>query len=60
VRLDQQNHVEFGIEKLFLVSRGARLAVARFLPPQEKESFAAALLAALSEAKRGPTRTVIP
>jgi uncharacterized membrane protein len=60
VQLDQQRHVEFGVEKLYLVSRGVRLAVARFLPPAEKESFAAALLAALAEAKRGPTRTVLP
>jgi uncharacterized membrane protein len=60
VRLERQSHAEFGVEKLFLVSRGVRLAVARFLPPQEKESFATALLAALTEAKRGSTRTVLP
>jgi uncharacterized membrane protein len=40
------------------VSRGRKLPIASFLPPQEKESFAAALAAALGEAKRGPTRTV--
>ena len=34
-----------------------RLAIAAFLGPQEKESFAVALSAALGEAKRGPTRT---
>ena len=50
---------EFGIERLLLVSRGKRLAVASFLGPHEKESFAKALGAALSEAKRGVTRTVI-
>ena len=58
VRLDRVVHAEFGIERLFLVSRGQRLAVAGFLGPQEKESFALALSAALGEAKRGPTRTV--
>jgi uncharacterized membrane protein len=58
VRLDKVVHAEFGIERLFLVSHGRRLAIAGFLGPQEKESFAHALLAALGEAKRGPTRTV--
>jgi uncharacterized membrane protein len=59
-RLDAQTHADFGIEKLFLVSRGKKLAVASFLGPAEKEDFAAALGAALGEAKRGPTRTVLP
>lgn len=54
VRLDREVHEEFGIERLFLVSHGRRLPVAAFLGPQEKESFAAALAAALGEAKRGP------
>ena len=57
-RLDQQTHAEFGIEKLFLVSRGQKLPVANFLGPDEKADFAAALGAALGEAKRGPTRTI--
>jgi uncharacterized membrane protein len=59
VRLDRITHEEFGIEQLFLVSGGRRLPVASFLGPQEKESFAAALAAAISEAKRGPTRAVL-
>jgi uncharacterized membrane protein len=59
VRLDRVVHDEFGIEQLFIVSRGRRLPVASFLGPREKESFAAALGAALNEAKRGPTRTVL-
>jgi uncharacterized membrane protein len=58
VKLDRETHEEFGIESLFLVSRGRRLPVATFLGPQEKESFAVALGAAINEAKRGPTRTV--
>jgi uncharacterized membrane protein len=57
-RLDKQTHQEFGLEKLFLVARGQKLAVASFLGPAEKADFAAALGAALGEAKRGPTRTV--
>lgn len=58
VRLERIVHKEFGIERLFLVSRGQRLTVAGFLGAHEKKSFAAALSAALGEAKRGPTRTV--
>jgi uncharacterized membrane protein len=58
VRLERIVHEEFGIERLFLVSRGQRLSVAGFLGPHEKKSFATALSAALGEAKRGPTRTV--
>jgi uncharacterized membrane protein len=57
VQLDRIVHEEFGIERLFLVSRGRRLAIASFLGPDEKASFAQALSAALGEAKRGPTRT---
>jgi uncharacterized membrane protein len=57
VRLDRDSHEEFGIERLFLVSRGRKLPIAGCLSPPEKESFAAALGAAIGEAKRGPTRT---
>lgn len=53
VRLDREVHEEFGIERLFLVSHGRRLPIAAFLGPQEKESFAAALAAALGQARRG-------
>ena len=58
VRLDRDEHAEFGIERLYLVSRGRRLSIGGFLGPDEKASFAHALAAALGEAKRGPTRTV--
>ncbi|HVY58286.1 MAG TPA: DUF2244 domain-containing protein [Xanthobacteraceae bacterium] len=57
VKLDRDTHEEFGIERLFLVSRGRKLPIAAFLGPREKESFAAALATAIGEAKRGPTRT---
>jgi uncharacterized membrane protein len=57
-KLDYEIDEEFGLQRLYLVSRGRRLPIASFLPPQEKESFAAALAAAITEAKRGPTRTV--
>src|SRR6195256_678937 len=55
VQLDQKTHAEFGIEKLYLVSKGRRVSVASFLGADEKASFAKALLAALQAAKRGPT-----
>jgi uncharacterized membrane protein len=58
VQLERIVHEEFGIQRLLLVSRGRRLAIANFLAPHERESFARALSAALGEAKRGPTRTV--
>src|SRR6202161_1336325 len=55
VRLEQKTHAEFGIERLYLVSRGRHISVGSFLGPDEKASFAKALLAALQAAKRGPT-----
>ena len=55
VQLDQKTHAEFGIEKLYLLSKGRRVSIASFLGPDEKASFAKALLAALQAARRGPT-----
>jgi len=55
VQLDQKTHAEFGIERLYLVSRGRRVSIGSFLGPDEKASFAKALLAALQTAKRGIT-----
>jgi uncharacterized membrane protein len=57
VRLERIVHEEFGIERLFLVSHGRRVAIAGFLSPAEKASFARALASALGEARRGPSRT---
>ena len=54
VRLDRETHPEFGIERLYLVSRGRRLAIGGFLGAEEKESFSNALIAALQVARRGP------
>ena len=59
VRLQREANEEFGIQRLFLVSHGRRLPVATFLGPAEKANFANALSAALGEARRGPTRTVL-
>jgi uncharacterized membrane protein len=58
VRLDRDVHEEFGVQSLHLVSRGERRQIAGFLSPDEKESFGAALQAALTAARRGPTLTV--
>ena len=57
VRLDQKSHEEFGIEQLYLVSRGRRVSIASFLGPDEKASFAKALMAALHAA--GAARPVL-
>ena len=59
VRLERETHEEYGLIRLFLVSRGRRLTVANFLGPAEKATFAEALLAAIGEAKRGPTRNAL-
>ena len=58
-QVQREAHEDFGLLRLFLVSRGLRLLVARFLAPPEREQFADALSAALGEAKRGPTRTAV-
>ena len=55
VQLDQTSDEEFGIERLYLVSRGRRVSIASFLGPDEKASFAKALMSALHAARRGPT-----
>jgi uncharacterized membrane protein len=55
VQLDQIAHEEFGIERLYLVSRGRRVSIGSFLGPNEKASFASALRAGLAAARRGVT-----
>lgn len=55
VQLDQVAHEEFGIERLYLVSRGRRVSIGSFLGADEKASFAKALRAGLLAAKRGVT-----
>jgi uncharacterized membrane protein len=55
VRLDQETHTEYGLERLYLRSKGRSLAIASFLGPDEKASFAKALSAALQAARRGPS-----
>jgi uncharacterized membrane protein len=55
VQLDRKVHAEFGIERLYLVSKGRRIAIGSFLGAEEKESFSNALIAALQVARRGVT-----
>ena len=54
VRLDKEEHEEFGIQHLSLRSRGRSVEVAGFLGPDDKARFASGLTAALNEARRGP------
>ena len=54
VRLDQEVDEEYGLEHLYLISRGRRIQIAGFLGPEEKASFYNALVEALNAAKRGP------
>ena len=54
VRLERQEHEEFGVTRLDLVSRGERLELASQLGPQAKAEFARRLTGALAEARRGP------
>ena len=55
VKLDRKTHPEYGVEKLYLLSRGRRVAIGSFLGPDEKASFANALAVALQAARRGVT-----
>ena len=53
VRLRRQDHEEFGLLRVDLVSRGSALEVASFLGPDQKADFADRLARALAEARRG-------
>ena len=55
VRLDVEEHHEFGVEGIYLSARAQRVAVGKFLSPNEKASFAKALRLALQDARRGPS-----
>lgn len=53
VRLEKQEHAEFGMQRLDLVARANRVEVAGFLGPDAKARFADDLGRALAEARRG-------
>ena len=52
-RLEVERQPEIGVTALRIASHGVRLAVGAFLPPPERESFAAALSAALAKVRAG-------
>jgi len=52
--LRRQEHEEYGLEKLHVVSRGQGVELASFLGPEAKTRFARDLTQALIRAKRGP------
>ena len=54
VRLEKQEHEEYGLEKIWLVFRDKSVELASFLGPAAKAEFARDFAAALGEAKRGP------
>ena len=53
-RLEMEEHEEFGVLRLALVSRGQTIAIGHFLPPDEKSQLHRALALALGAARRGP------
>ena len=53
VRLEREDHEEFGTQRLALVSRGLRLELAAFLGPDAKADLAKRLQRALAQARRG-------
>ncbi|MDR4307023.1 DUF2244 domain-containing protein [Chelatococcus sambhunathii] len=56
VRLESEQDEEFGMTRLSVASRGARLEVADALSPDERADFADAFGRALATAKAGPRR----
>ncbi len=53
-RLEIDRHPEVGVTALRIASHGARLAIGAFLPPSERETFAAAFSAALAKVRTTP------
>ncbi|MDB5650855.1 MAG: uncharacterized protein JWL62_2375 [Hyphomicrobiales bacterium] len=54
VRVERDDHEEYGLQSLALTSRGRKLEIAAFLGPDAKAEFAERLTRALAEARRGP------
>ncbi|MDE2578153.1 MAG: DUF2244 domain-containing protein [Hyphomicrobiales bacterium] len=54
VRLQRDEHEEFGLQRLAFVSRGRAVEFAGFLGPDEKAIVARDLSDALAQARRGP------
>jgi uncharacterized membrane protein len=54
VRLEQESHEEFGVQRVILVARGERVEIGAFLGPDQKAELVEDLIKALAMAKRGP------
>lgn len=54
VRLEEETHEEFGVQRLALASRGERVEIGAFLGPGQKAALARDLREALCAARRGP------
>lgn len=52
-RVHRDEHAEFGLERLWLASRGQSVTVGRFLPRDEMARFGDRLSAALATARQG-------
>src|ERR1700722_19293299 len=55
VRLDRITHAEFGLERLYFLSKRRRDGIGRFFGGVGNESFSNALMGAPPAARRGPT-----
>ncbi|MBX9741889.1 MAG: DUF2244 domain-containing protein [Beijerinckiaceae bacterium] len=54
VRIEREDHEEYGTRSVAVMSRGRRLEVGAFLGPEAKADLATDLSKALAEARRGP------
>jgi uncharacterized membrane protein len=54
VRLEQESHEEFGVQRVTLTARGERVEIGAFLGPDQKAELYEDLEQALAIAKRGP------
>ena len=54
VRLEQETHEEFGVQRLALASHGERIEIGAFLGPDQKAELARDLRKALALARQGP------
>ena len=53
VKLEREDHEEFGTQRLALMSRGKSVEIGAFLGPDEKAEFATGLSRALGQARGG-------
>lgn len=57
VKLERDEHEEFGLLGLRLVAQGKRWEIGGFLGPEQKQQVAVELSRALAQARRGPNAT---